>query len=305
MFRKLSRMFKEAAWGIKHHFAMASGAANAVMVTLVLVSLLTLIIANVSQITYDIQKDIQIFAKIDHEVSEEQIESLQTRIQRIAGVKQVAFSSADQELDLFIEKYGEDGSIFEAYRQDNPLSRAFLIDVETGYSLSEVSSQIAAIDGMSGVEFGGSTVEQFVKVLDNIRLFGYGIVAALVLLAVFLINSTIKLTINSRKEEIAIMRLVGATNGYIRAPLVLEGMFIGLMGSIVPVLLTILGYSYVYKKLNGQIITGVLSLIDIFPFTLYVSLIIAAIGMVVGVIGSVLSANKFLRWKRWELLLKF
>lgn len=298
MFRKIGRSFKEAFWGITHHVAMVISTANAVTITLVLVSVLSLLIANISQITYDVEDDIQLYVKIENEVLDEDIQSIQNKISRIAGVEEIEYSDADNELDRFIAAYGEAGKIYEIYRQDNPLSRVFIIKVANGYSLAELSTQISTVEGIQSVDFGGATVEDFVKLLNGIREVGTIFVIALALLAIFLIYNTIKITINSRKEEIGIMRLVGATNSYIRSPLVLEGMFIGVLGSIIPILLTIFGYNYIYTSLNGQLVSGILKLIDVFPFTLWVSLLVLIAGVTVGVIGSYISATIYLRYKR-------
>ena len=298
MFRKIGRSFKEAFWGITHHVAMVISTANAVTITLVLVSVLSLLIANISQITYDVEDDIQLYVKIENEVLDEDIQSIQNKISRIAGVEEIEYSDADNELDRFIAAYGEAGKIYEIYRQDNPLSRVFIIKVANGYSLAELSTQISTVEGIQSVDFGGATVEDFVKLLNGIREVGTIFVIALALLAIFLIYNTIKITINSRKEEIGIMRLVGATNSYIRSPLVLEGMFIGVLGSIIPILLTIFGYNYIYTSLNGQLGSGILKLIDVFPFTLWVSLLVLVAGVTVGVIGSYISATIYLRYKR-------
>ena len=298
MFRKIGRSFKEAFWGITHHVAMVISTANAVTITLVLVSVLSLLIANISQITYDVEDDIQLYVKIENEVLDEDIQSIQNKISRIAGVEEIEYSDADNELDRFIAAYGEAGKIYEIYRQDNPLSRVFIIKVANGYSLAELSTQISTVEGIQSVDFGGATVEDFVKLLNGIREVGTIFVIALALLAIFLIYNTIKITINSRKEEIGIMRLVGATNSYIRSPLVLEGMFIGVLGSIIPILLTIFGYNYIYTSLNGQLVSGILKLIDVFPFTLWVSLLVLVAGVTAGVIGSYISATIYLRYKR-------
>ena len=298
MFRKIGRSFKEAFWGITHHVAMVISTANAVTITLVLVSVLSLLIANISQITYDVEDDIQLYVKIENEVLDEDIQSIQNKISRIAGVEGIEYSDADNELDRFIAAYGEAGKIYEIYRQDNPLSRVFIIKVANGYSLAELSTQISTVEGIQSVDFGGATVEDFVKLLNGIREVGTIFVIALALLAIFLIYNTIKITINSRKEEIGIMRLVGATNSYIRSPLVLEGMFIGVLGSIIPILLTIFGYNYIYTSLNGQLVSGILKLIDVFPFTLWVSLLVLLAGVTVGVIGPYISATIYLRYKR-------
>jgi cell division transport system permease protein len=298
MFRRIGRTFKEAFWGLTHHLAMAISTANAITITLVLVSVLTVLIANVSQITYDVEDDIQLYVKIEKSVEDSEIEAMQSKVSRIAGVENVEYSDADAELDRFIAAYGESGKMYEVYRDDNPLSRVFIVKIADGYSLADVSKQISTVEGIESVDFGGATVEDFVKLLNGTRKVGLVFALALTLLAIFLIYNTIKITINSRKEEIGIMRLVGATNGYIRAPLVLEGIFIGILGALIPILLTIFGYQYIYTTMDGQLVSGILKLLPVFPFTLYVSGFILAMGMLVGLVGSYLSASRYLRWKR-------
>jgi len=299
MFRRISRAFKEAWWGITHHFAMAFSTANAVTLTLILVTVFTVLIANISQITLDVEGDIQIYAPIKEEVLESDLDALRNRIEKIPGVVSVEYSDKEHELQSLINNFGEDGNIFSIYSGDNnPLPRAFLITVGTGYSLAQISSQVELIDGMASATYGGATIEDFIALLSGVRTVGFTFALALTLLAIFLIYNTIKITINSRKEEIGIMRLCGATNSYVSAPLVLEGIFIGVMGSIIPILLTIFGYRYIYERMNGQLISGILKLIPVFPFVIYVSLFALGIGVLVGLIGSMLSANKYLRWKR-------
>ncbi len=299
MFRRIGRTFKEAFWGISHHFAMAISTANAVMITLILVVVFTILITNISQITYDVESEIQIYVPIDSSVSEDDIEALQAEIEKIPGVGEITYSSADDELTNLIESFGEDGEIFEIYRgEDNPLSRVFLVTVSEGYSMASVSEQIESIEGVSSATYGGATVDDFIDLLDGIRTVGYAFAGALTLLAIFLIYNTIKITLNSRKEEIKIMRLVGATNGYITAPLIMEGIIIGIMGSVIPVLITIFGYSYIYESLNGQLVSGILTLIPVYPYVYYVSAFAIGIGVVVGFIGSFLSAHHYLRQQR-------
>ncbi len=295
MFRLIGRHFKEAFQGLFRHFSMALSSATAVMFTLILVSLLTLVVGNVSQITESLEEEVQIFVKIEDDVSEEDIEELRQKVLNLEGVAAVTYSDRDSELDKFIEQYGE---IYEIYREDNPLSRAFTVDVESGYTLSEISSKIENISGISSVDFGGTSTEDFLSVLTSVRNGGYIIILILTLLAIFLISNTIKITIYNRNREISIMRQVGASNSYIRQPFVIEGVFIGIMGAIIPILITIFGYKYIYDSLNGQLISGMLKLLPVYPFALYVSAFLLAIAMVVGLIGSLVSVNRYLRWRR-------
>ncbi|MGI6607808.1 MAG: permease-like cell division protein FtsX [Erysipelotrichaceae bacterium] len=298
MFRRIGRAFKEAWWGISRHLAMVISTAITITITLLILSVLILLISNVNQITYAVEEEIQIFVKIDKAVEEEDIDALKTKVSRIAGVAAIEYSDADSELTHFIEQYGEAGEMFNIYREDNPLSRAFIISVSTGYSISEVARQIEIIDGIAEANFGGATIEQFISLLNGIRKVGLSFTLGLAILAVVLIFNTIKITIHSRREEIGIMRLVGATNSYIRVPLVLEGIFIGFFGSIFPCLVTVFGYNYVYEMMDGHLVSGILRLKDVFPFTLYVCGLVMLVGIFVGWIGSWLSATVSLRTKR-------
>ena len=299
MFRRIGRAFKEAFWGITHHFAMVSSTANAVTLTLILVGAMTLVIGNVQSISYDVEKSIQLYVTVESSFPEENIGVIEEKIKQTPGVYTVKYSDSDSELDSFIESFGQDGSIFEAYRgENNPLPRAFIVSVTNGYKMSNVSAAIEKIEGISKADYGNSTVEEFRTLLSGVRNVGYVISIALAALAIFLIHNTIRITIDSRKEEIGIMRLVGATNSYIRFPLLLEGMFIGLIGSIIPILLVIFGYKYIYEAFNGQLISGMLKMVPVFPYTIYVSVFVVGIGILVGLIGSLISTNKYLRWKR-------
>ena len=102
----------------------------------------------------------------------------------------------------------------------------------------------------------------------------------------------------AREEETAIMRFVGATNGYIRGPFLLEGIFLGILGSIIPIILTIFGYDAFYNMMGGKLITGILQLLPVFPFVGYLSGALVGMGIIVGFVGSLISVNRNLRWKR-------
>ena len=130
---------------------------------------------------------------------------------------------------------------------------------------------------------------------DLIQKITIGIVIALILVTVFLISNTIKLTIYSRKNEIEIMRLVGASNTTIKLPFLFEGLFLGLIGSIIPVCITIYGYTILYNIMHGYLFTETLNLIKPYNFVFYVSGAIILLGAVVGMFGSTNSVRKYLK----------
>ena len=138
-------------------------------------------------------------------------------------------------------------------------------------------------------------VEKMITAFDFIEKVTIVIVLAIVLVNIFLIVNTIKLTIFSRKREISIMRLVGASNFSIKYPFVVEGMVIGMIGSIIPILLVIYGYTYLYAHFDGVLFSNLIKLINPQPFVYIVSLVVLVIGVVVGMIGSSRAVRKYLK----------
>ncbi|MBR3227791.1 MAG: ABC transporter permease, partial [Erysipelotrichaceae bacterium] len=143
----------------------------------------------------------------------------------------------------------------------------------------------------------GTNTYLLIDALEKIRIFGSILVISLSVLAVYLIYNTISITIRARDTEIWIMKNVGAKNGYIRAPFLVEGNIIGILGSIIPIIVIVVSYLYVYR-MSGGIVLGVFNLVPPYPFLLYLCLILLGIGIIVGFIGSYLSVSKLLRNKR-------
>ena len=123
-------------------------------------------------------------------------------------------------------------------------------------------------------------------------------VILLFVLTGYLISNTIKTTIYARSEEIAIMRNVGASNHFIKVPFMMEGVLIGLVGAIIPCILTVVGYAWFYDLIGGRLFTDLFSLQPVWPFTLFICLGLIAAGVVIGMLGSFLSTTRYLRWKR-------
>ena len=138
-------------------------------------------------------------------------------------------------------------------------------------------------------------VEQLVAVFDVVRKICLGMVVALIVVTAFLISNTIKITIFSRKREIEIMRLVGASNLNIKIPFIFEGLFLGVIGSIIPIIATIYGYTVLFENFNGQLFSPFIKLVPAEPFVYIVSLILLGLGVIVGMFGSYKAVRKYLK----------
>jgi cell division transport system permease protein len=299
MISRIFRPFKEGAIGLFRHWAMSLSSMMAVTVTLTLVAVFVILTVNLQEITSSVQSKVQIHIQIDNEVDAAGIESLQTQIQQVQGVIQVEFSDKDSELEKFIDSYGEEGRIFEMYRGErNPLKNAFIVEVEDGTMIEPVSQAIEQLAGIEAVNFGGINTLRLIDILNSVQQSGLYLVGFLGLLAIFLINNTIRMTIASRATEISIMRTIGATNWFIKAPFMVEGMMIGFFGALVPMGIGMYGYYRMYEALGGVLLSQIFRLRPIFPFIYHLAYLILLLGISVGLMGSFISVSRHLRGVR-------
>ncbi len=287
---------KTAFQNIWRNGVMSVSSIFAVTITLVLIAVISVVAINIQDMTYSIEDSLTIYVKMDRNVKDADAKKLQPTIEKIDGVKKATFSSKDEELDKMIESQNDDGKkLFESYRKNNPLGAAYVIEVKDAKQLDKVSKQIADLDHVNEVNSGGSSTNSLVNTLETVRNGGAIFVVGLTVVALFMIANTIKITITSRQTEISIMRMVGASNWYIRLPYMLEGIFIGVLGAIVPILVVYFGYNMVYQGAVG-LLPSMLSLREPFPFIWQCSGLLVALGSGVGLIGSFVSVRKFLKF---------
>lgn len=287
---------KTAFQNIWRNGVMSVSSIFAVTITLVLIAVISVVAINIQDMTYSIEDSLTIYVKMDRELKDADAKKLMPTIEKISGVKKVTFSTKDQELDKIIESQKEDGKeIFETYRKNNPLGAAYVVEVEDAKQIDKISTQIEVLDHVNEVNSGGSSTNSLVNTLETVRNGGAIFVVGLTVVALFMIANTIKITITSRQTEISIMRMVGASNWYIRLPYMLEGIFIGVLGAIIPILVVYFGYNMVYQGAAGLLPT-MLSLREPLPFIWQCSGLLVALGSGVGLIGSFVSVRKFLKF---------
>lgn len=288
---------KTALQNIWRNGVMSVSSVFAVTITLLLISVISVIAINIQDMTLDIEQSLTIYVKMERNVSDEKAKLIQSDIEKIAGVKKATFSSKDNELDKLIESQDADGKkLFENYRKDNPLGSAYVVEVKDASQLAEVAKKIEDLSNVHETNYGGQSTSNLVDTLKTVRNGGGIFVGALTIIALFMIANTIKITITSRQTEISIMRMVGASNWYIRIPFMLEGIFIGLLGSIIPIVVMYFGYQFIYTQSVDFFNSSLIALRTPFPFIYQCSGILVALGTGVGLIGSYFSVRKFLKF---------
>lgn len=268
----------------------------AVTITLLLIGAVGMVAVNIQTISTSLEEGIKIYVKLDREIDSYLEAQIGEDILAIDGVKNSIFYTKDEELTKLIDGYDEGETLFESYRDDNPLGSAYEVEVLNPENISDISEKILGIYGVNTASYGGSSTNDMISTLKIVQQTGSILIVALLFLAVFMISNTIKITITSRKVEISIMRMVGASNWYVRIPFMLEGMLIGIIGCIVPVAVLSYGYCVFYDIISATISSSVLPVILPMPFIFEVSGLLLLLGAGVGLVGSFISIHKFLKF---------
>ena len=291
--RTMGRHIRDAFKSLFRNGLMTFGSVSAVSMILLIVGVFVSLLFNVNKIGSDIENDVNVRVYIDLAADQEKTDQLEAKIKELADVESVTFRSKDEELEDVTKSFAEEFSLFK--NDGNPLRNAFDVKAKEPQKTSAVAKAIEGMDYVARVRYGEARADNLFRIIATARNIGAVIIVGLLALAMFLISNTIRSTIYSRRTEIEIMRLVGATKAYIRWPFFLEGGMIGLLGSIIPIGLVWSIYLWIYKGGSDFFSGSSFSLLDPNPFLIYVSLAMAAIGITFGAFGSILSMRRFLK----------
>jgi len=293
--RTVGRHARESIKSIKRNGWMTFASVGAVTVTLILVGVFFAIMMNLNRVAQTIEEDVEIRVHIDVAANAQNQQTLKNQIQSIPEVKSIEFSPKTKELDNLVKSLGEDGKAFKLFEQDNPLNDVFIVKTKNPSDTMKVAKLIEKDNFVAKVKYGQGKVEKLFKFINAARNVGIVLVIGLFFTAIFLISNTIKITIIARRREIKIMRLVGATNNFIRWPFFLEGLWLGIIGSILPIVLISIAYYRAYDYIGPKLSGTFIKILPFNPFMYQVSGILILMGALIGVWGSVMSVRKFLK----------
>ena len=277
-------LLREGFRGVFLHGFMSFAAVCVTVACLIIMGTFSLVLYNVHVMIVDLEKENQVLVYIDEDYSEAEAKSVGSRINLISNVHEAKFVSREQALDNFVGKQsdttafnGVDASIlrdrYEVTVEDNSLLEQTVAEIEKIDGVAEVSAHYEIANGFQSLQ----------KVLNIASM------------SLFIISNTVKLAMYSRSEEIAIMKMVGATNSFIRLPFVVEGFILGMLGAVIAFFLEWGLYDFLQAKIA---VVDTLRLFQIVPFAEVIELVAisyALTGFAVGVVGSLLSIRKFLK----------
>lgn len=293
-FRILGRSIRDAFKSVFRNFSLSIASIICATITLLVVSIAMIIAINIKNATSLLEKELNIVVYLEKNATSDDAKYVESLIYAIDDDLEVTYKSKNEWQSEMSEYSPSLEAIFDNY-EDNPLLDSFIVKLKDVNKLNEISEKISKIEKVESANYGEGTVDTIVSAFNIIEKVTIVIVIALIFVTAFLITNTIKLAIYARKSEIEIMRLVGASNIAIKLPFVFEGFIIGILGSLIPIIITIYGYIIAYERLNGRILTDIIRLISPYNFVFYISLIIMGLGALIGMLGSLNAVRKYLK----------
>lgn len=293
MIRNFFRHLLESIKSLKRNGWMTLASVSAVTITLTLAGVFLAIIMNATKLAEDVEGNVDVTVFVDIGTSEKDLKDLKGELADISHVEKVQFSSKEDQLKKIQSALGDAWDLFEG--DNNPLYDVYIVSATDSQYIKPVADQAGKLPNVNRADYGGNSADRIITIAGVVRTWGLAAAALLIFVAIFLISNTIRITIISRKREIQIMRLVGAKNGYIRWPFFLEGGWIGLIGSIVPILILTYGYQQIYELAAPYLLQSNLNLLTPSSIVWKLDVLMAVGGYLIGSLGSIISMRRFLK----------
>ena len=288
----LGYLIKEGIRGIFLHGFMSFAAVCVTVACLLIVGSFSILTYNVNLMVEDLNKTNELLVYIDSELPDAEARSVGTKINKISNVLQAQFVSREQALEQFVADH-QGNSAFNGVEAED-LRHRFVVTLEDNTRMEETYEQISMIPGVAKITAAFELAEGFSTLQQVLQIASFAVISVLLVVSLLIISNTVKLAMYDRRDEIAIMKMVGATNGFIRLPFVVEGFALGMLGAAIAFALEWVMYDTLVLKIE-QLDT--LKLFSFVPFDELLFPMVAtfvAAGLFVGIVGSWTSIRKFM-----------
>ncbi len=272
---------------------MSFAAMSVITACLLLMGSFSLVAVNIDKVLEDVENKNEIVVFIDESYTGEQARALESEIVAVDEVESAVYMTKEQALENFKKDFGDDSGILEGLEERNPLRDRFTIKLHDIHDTKKAAGALETIEGVANVRARSDISDRIIQVRDVVTAICAVLILILALVSVFIISNTVNLTMFNRREEIAIMKMIGATNGFVRIPFVIEGLLIGIAGATLALFLQWAVYEYV--------VAAALSSISFMPNVSfgdiigYILMMFYGVGILVGGVGSAITLHKFLK----------
>lgn len=291
--RTIEYYIREVFISLRRNNWMSVASIGTVAVSLFIFGMFLMMVMNMNKLAENMESQVQINVYLLDKVDREQARDIEKDLKEIEGVESVGFVTKDEAMERFKDRLGDQKTLLDALDETNPLPDSFEVTVTNPDLVKPAAEKMEKLDGVECAKYGQDVMEHLFEITRLLRIFGFTLMLVLAFATLFIISNTIRLTVFARRKEIAIMKYVGATDWFIRWPFVMEGMVLGLFGSIIAAMVLRTAYIAMAEKVYETL--AFFPLIPEQPFLTYITIVVVISGMVVGAIGSAVSIKKFLK----------
>ena len=285
-------LLKEGFKGIFLHGFMSFAAVCVTVACLVIVGSFSILAYNLDVMVEELNQTSEILVYVDSDLSDVEARSIGTKINLLDNVLQSTFISREQALEDFIADHDGDSAFSGVQASD--LRHRYVVSLEDNLKMKQTDEQLKQLPGVAKTNAAYELAEGFSTLQSVLHLVSYAVIAVLLVVSLLIISNTVKLAMYDRKDEIAIMKMVGATNGFIRLPFVVEGFSLGMMGAVLAFGLEWVGYDAMVQKISSVDSLQLFKLVPFQELLIPMVVVFGAAGMFVGIVGSWTSIRKFL-----------
>ena len=285
-------LLKEGIRGIFLHGFMSFAAVCVTVACLVIVGSFSILAYNLDVMVEELNQTSEILVYVESSLTDAEAKSIGTKINMLDNVLQATFVSREEALQDFINDHEGDSAFSGVQAAD--LRHRYIVSLEDNLRMKQTDEQLKQLPGVAKTNAAYELAEGFTTIQNVLHIVSYAVIAVLLVVSLLIISNTVKLAMYDRKDEISIMKMVGATNGFIRLPFIVEGFTLGMIGAVLAFGLEWVGYDAMVQKIST---VDSLQLFDLVPFQeLLIPMVItfAAAGMFVGIVGSWTSIRKFM-----------
>ena len=288
----LGYLLKEGFRGIFLHGFMSFAAVCVTVACLVIVGSFSALAYNLDEMVKELNQTSEILVYVDADLSDAEARSIGTKINLLDNVLQSTFISREEALEDFIADHDGDSAFSGVQASD--LRHRYVVTLEDNTKMEQTDAQLKQLPGVAKTNAAYELAKGFSTIQDVLHMVSAAIIAVLLVVSLLIISNTVKLAMYDRKDEIAIMKMVGATNGFIRLPFVVEGFTLGMMGAILAFGLEWAGYDALLQKIAAVDALQLFNFVSFHELLIPMVVVFAAAGMFVGIVGSWTSIRKFM-----------
>lgn len=285
-------LLKEGIRGIFLHGFMSFAAVVVTVACLLIVGSFSILVYNVNIMVKDLNRTSEILAFVDEELTFAEAQTIETKIRQIKYVHEANLVSREEALTDFVDDHQGEAA-FDGLESDLLRHRVVVV-LEDNSKMEQIVEEVRQINGVEDVSAAYELAEGFTTLQNVLQIISIGVISVLLLVSLLIISNTVKLAMYDRKDEIAIMKMVGATNGFIRLPFVVEGFTLGMLGAGIAFGMEWLMYDLLVNRIQAMDTLNLFKLVPFQELLFPMILTFGAAGMFVGIVGSWTSIRKFM-----------